>query len=163
MRRRLAIWGLLGTWALHDLEEWFTVAPFVYDRMRRAGVTPPAMRTLEVHERTAIVVMALVVGAATWRGHRTNGESPFFRSAVAGYGLHGFSHLAASVAVGGYSPGVVTAPTLVIPYAAAAWREFGRGETPRHTGRAVRWAPVTVGAALGVSHLVGYLVARRVD
>lgn len=161
MRLTLSIWGLLGTWVVHDAEEWFAVAPFVHRRAMRAGRTV-SIRKIEVHERTAIAVMGVIVAAATWDGHRTGGASPIFRSALAGFGMHGVGHLAMSAVMRGYTPGVATAPTLVIPYAVAAWRELERSGARPATRTSVAWAPAMVAGSLGISHLVGYLVAARV-
>lgn len=162
MKTKAMIWGLLGVWILHDAEEWLTFAQFAHENSTVVGDCAPSVRRLEVHQRTAISTMGVMVAALTWHGHRTNGASPAFQSAVAGFGLHGVGHLAMSAVIGGYTPGVATSPTLVIPYAAAAWRALGtkgvRGRTTTTVGR----APAMVAGALAVAHLTGWLAARHI-
>ncbi|GAB3708683.1 HXXEE domain-containing protein [Mariniluteicoccus flavus] len=131
-------WGaaaLLPAWAVHDAEEWIAI---------------PTR-----HQRVAIVVMGGLVGVAAVDGARTGGRSRLFRVAVEAYGLHGLGHLAASAATGGYTPGVITTPLTVLPYAWWARKRFGGP-----TGRDRLLAAALIPAALGVAHGVAALIER---
>lgn len=99
--------GLFVAWAAHDAEEWFMIGPWA----REHGL--PVSDGLA---RTAIGVMGVVVGAAAVDGVRTGGRSATYQAALLAYGLHGFTHVAVSLAVRGYSPGVATVPVAVLPF-----------------------------------------------
>lgn len=93
--------------------------------------------------------MGLIVLAASARGAQTGGRSPFFQSALFGFGAHGFGHLALTALHRGYTPGVATAPTVVIPYSLWAWRELGRAGVRRDGSRACGGADDPGGAGGG--------------
>ncbi|GAA3851452.1 HXXEE domain-containing protein [Streptomyces sedi] len=127
-------WGLLAAFAVHDLEELATMPGWAAAQVERLRARHPdvpeqvwsALRVTPAHTATAIGLMGLVVGAAAAEGARTGGRSPFFQTVVAGFGLHAASHVAQSAALRRYTPGVVTAPLIVAPYAAWAWRASRR-------------------------------------
>lgn len=114
--------GLFGSWVIHDLEELATMAATsrkVLSRLPGWVPVPPELRRdglPQAQVNLAIGLMGVAVAAAAVSGVRSGGRSWLFRSALVGYGLHGFGHLAAATALRGYSTGVVTAPTVVIPY-----------------------------------------------
>ncbi|MER7079561.1 Protein of unknown function with HXXEE motif-containing protein [Saccharopolyspora kobensis] len=155
--RRSVTLGLFLAWLANDAEEWFTMAPWTQANPDR---TPPWMREpmSQEHARTAISLMGLVVLAASVRGARTGGRSPFFQSALFGFGAHGVGHLAATALHGGYTPGVATAPTVVIPYSLWAWRELGRAGVRRDDSRSwlsgVLMIPVSLAAVHGAARLI---------
>ncbi len=114
--------GLFATWALSDVEELCTmrrssreVLPRlpeffpIPDELRRAGIS-------RQHLLTGMAVMASVMGAAAADGVRSGGRSPVFRGVLLAFGLHGFGHLAMAGAARQYVSGLLTAPTIVIPY-----------------------------------------------
>lgn len=72
----------------------------------------------------AIGLMGGVMAAASADGARTGGRSPFFRTVLVGFGLHGVVHMAQALAYRGYTPGVATAPTVVVPYSLWAVRRL---------------------------------------
>ncbi|OKI07193.1 hypothetical protein A6A06_36460 [Streptomyces sp. CB02923] len=163
--------GLLAAWALHDAEEvafgprWIR-ARLPELRKRFPGAPERLWKALEgVDQReftVAVGAMAVIVAAASAQGHRTGGRSAFFQGAVDGFGLHGLVHLAQAAAVRGYTPGSVTSPLIVVPY--ALW---ARGRL-RHAGR-LRPADVrgtvsglaVAGAATALSHFVARRLLRR--
>lgn len=101
--------------------------------------------------------MGLIVLAASARGAQTGGRSPFFQSALFGFGAHGFGHLALTALHRGYTPGVATAPTVVIPYSLWAWRELGRAGVRRDGSRACGGGlmiPVALAAVHGAARLI---------
>jgi hypothetical protein len=129
---------LFAAWALHDAEELATMAGWV-DRARpRLEKNLPwiparvwdRMSVSQEHATAAIGVMACVIGTAAARGAQTNGRSPFFQAVLAGFGLHAVPHVASAVLTRGYTPGVITAPTVVAPFALWAWRRLRREGVP---------------------------------
>ncbi|WP_320779716.1 HXXEE domain-containing protein [Streptomyces sp. CRN 30] len=128
-------WGLLAAFAVHDLEELATMPAWAatqVDRLRDSFPKVPervwsAMSVSPGHTATAIGLMGLVVGAASADGARTGGQSPFFQTVLAGFGLHAVTHVAQSAVLRRYTPGVITAPLVVAPFSLWAWRELRRG------------------------------------
>ncbi|MGW5311287.1 HXXEE domain-containing protein [Nocardia thailandica] len=165
MRTTTVAWGLLVAWLANDTEEWFTMAPWsrrVAADPDRAAAGPVWLRrpVSDEHAHTAIALMGGLVTAAAAAGAATGGRSRFFQAALVGFGAHGFGHLALSAAHRGYTPGVATAPTVVIPYALWAWRELGRAGV-RHAD-AGTWlgAAALVPASLALTHLAAERLTR---
>ena len=50
-----------------------------------------------------------------------NGHSAFYQVALAAFGAHALLHLGQSALVRGYTPGVLTAPVIVLPFSLWAW------------------------------------------
>ncbi|WP_405758501.1 HXXEE domain-containing protein [Streptomyces sp. NBC_01420] len=161
-------WGLLAAWAANDLEEIATMAgwlrtarpklkdrlPWVPDRVwERADLTQREVNT-------AIGIMGVLVAAAAADGARTGGRSAFFRTTLAGFGLHGVVHLAQSAAYGGYTPGVATSPTVVVPYSLWALRRLRAAGIPvggaRATAAGLAFLPVAVAGV----HAAARVLAR---
>ncbi|MFD7866102.1 HXXEE domain-containing protein [Streptomyces sp. NPDC057682] len=125
-------WGLLAAWAANDLEEIVTTTGWLRSarpklRKRLPAVPERVWRRTDLTQRevgTAIGLMGCLIAAAAADGARTGGRSPFFRSVLIGFGVHGAVHVAQSAAYGGYTPGVVTAPTVVVPYSLWALRRL---------------------------------------
>ncbi|MEV6110640.1 HXXEE domain-containing protein [Streptomyces sp. NPDC051940] len=137
-------WGLLAAWILNDAEELATMARFGGLPQRRVN--------------TAIGLMGVLVAAAAADGARTGGRSAFFRTSVAGFGLHGFTHLASAAVLRRYTPGLATAPTVVIPYAwwaARRLRAAGMPLTRAHAARGVGLLLASLGAVHAVAARVG--------
>lgn len=78
----------------------------------------------------AVGLVGVLVAAASWSGVRSGGRSRFFQTLLAGFGWHGVVHVASSVLHRGYTPGVVTALLVVIPYSWWAWRRLATAEVP---------------------------------
>ena len=165
--RKAATWGLFLAWLANDIEEWFTMSRWSKknaENHRGRGLPGPAWLGQEmtpIQSRTAISMMGLLILAASARGARTGGESPFFQSALVGFGAHGVGHLALSAAYRGYTPGVLTAPAVVIPYSWWAWRELGRAGVPRNTARAWLGSAVLLPASLVTAHYLAHLLTDR--
>ncbi|MFF9348515.1 HXXEE domain-containing protein [Streptomyces sp. NPDC014734] len=125
-------WGLLAAWAANDLEELATMAGWARSarpelRKRLPRVPERVWARMELSQRevaVAIGLVGVVMAAASADGARTGGRSPFFRTVLVGFGAHGVVHLAQSLAYRGYTPGVVTAPTVVVPYSVWAVRRL---------------------------------------
>ncbi len=87
------------------------------------------------------------MGAA---GARTNGHSPFYQAVLTGFGAHVVvPHLASAVVTGGYTPGLLTAPTLVAPFSWWAWRKLRAAdvEKAKIPSGALALVPASIGAA----------------
>lgn len=157
---RKVTWGLLLAWTVHDAEEGFTMARWSQRNARRAGGRLPAFGPFRTglspaHVRTAISAMGVIVAAASADGARSGGRSRLFQAGLMGFGLHAFGHLAASAGLRGYTPGVVTAPVIVLPFSLWAWRELGAAGVRRDTGATIRDAAVVIPASLAAAHLAG--------
>lgn len=148
---KAATLGLFGAWLVHDLEELATMPKW-------AGVS-------REHAAVAIGLMGGVVAAASVAGAVTDGKSRFYQSALAGFGLHGWVHLAASVATRGYAPGVVTSPLVVLPFSAWARKRLrSAGIEPEVSWAGLALVPVLLGAVHGTAVLVTRgTKARRVS
>jgi hypothetical protein len=168
--RKAVTYGLFAAWALHDLEEIVGTAYWserVVPKLRRRHPWIPdrAWSTISVDRvgmAKAVSLMAVAVAAATIEGERTGGRSRLFQAAVAGFGLHGLSHLAGSALARDYTPGVLTAPVLIIPYAVWARRALGRAGVWRpmsHTDAAV--SLLVVGALVGAAQGGAKLLSHR--
>lgn len=165
--------GLFWAWAANDLEELVTMGP--WSRSHAPGLMAELAGRLpgqvprwlgegmsERHVRVSISVMGCLMLALAERGRATGGRSRLYQAGLLGFGVHGFTHLANSVLWRGYTPGVATAPTVVIPFSAWALRELVRHGVLRCDARTVTTAlvglPVTI---LGIHGLTGYFVDRR--
>ncbi|OQS14780.1 hypothetical protein B0T36_11915 [Nocardia donostiensis] len=160
--------GLFGAWLVNDAEEWFTMGPWSRNRAEGGAKpgwlpVPPWLRrgVSDEHAHIAIGLVGVVMAAAAADGVRTDGRSPFFQSVVTAFGLHGFAHLALSAAARGYTPGVVTAPTVVIPYYWWARRELGRAGIRRDDRGLTVSAVASTAAVLGMAHGAAALLSRR--
>ncbi len=155
--------GLFAAFAVHDAEELLTMpatssralqqlpawAP-VSDEIRERGVS-------QTHANVSIGIMATLVAASTVAGVRTHGRSALFRGALTAFGVHGFTHMASAVATRGYTTGVATSPTVVIPYWLWARRVLRKNGVHLHdaksTAVAISVLPL-VFAVHGVTRLV---------
>lgn len=151
-------WGLLAAWVLHDLEElatlprWSTDAPVTL-----AGQLPaPVLRALPMSRTeaaTAIGLVGAVMTVASARGARTGGQSALFQSALTGFGLHAGTHIAQSVILRRYTPGLITTPLVVIPY--ALWARRQMRDIPKATPSPA--LTVALAAAVPLAHAIARL------
>lgn len=162
--------GLFWAWVANDLEELTTMGPWSRRHgselaSRLAGRLPGgAPRRVsgglsERHVRVSISIMGCLMLALAERGRATGGRSRLYQVGLLGFGAHGFTHLLNSAVWRGYTPGVATAPTVVIPFSAWAVRELARNGVLRLDGRTITTAlvglPVTI---LGIHGLTARLV-----
>ncbi|MFC5826599.1 HXXEE domain-containing protein [Nonomuraea insulae] len=157
-------WGLLAAWAVHDAEELATMARWVRAARPRLeerfpGVPWERLEVSQAHVNVAIGLMGGVMAGAAVAGARTGGRSAVFQAALAGFGAHGVVHLAQAALARGYTPGVVTAPVVVIPYSVWAWRRLRKAGVPARSGQAHLVALPLVLA--GVHALAHAIVKRR--
>lgn len=114
--------GLFVAWAAHDAEEYVTMASSSRDLLARIPEWVPLPADLrergfsQAHVNLSLALTAAAVAGSAMAELRSNGGSPWFRGGALAFGVHGFGHLAASLATRGYTTGVVTAPLIVLPY-----------------------------------------------
>lgn len=160
--------GLFWAWVANDLEELVTMGRWHREHAeamaRRAPVPLPEWASggvSEAHVRVAITLMGGAMYAFAARGAATNGRSRLFQAALLGFGAHGFTHMTNSITWRGYTPGVLTAPTVVIPFSALALRRLAKDgvlSVDRATvGLAAVGAPT---AMFGIHGLTGYMLKR---
>lgn len=101
------------------------------------------------HATVAIGLMGCLFAAASARGARTGGRSRLFQAVLTGFGAHALSHLASATLTRGYTPGVVTAPTVVAPFSWWAWRRLRAAGVPVGSISPVAYAlvPLSIPAA----------------
>src|SRR5215207_8058916 len=163
-RIQLATAGLFVAWMIHDLEELATMSKNSRALMSRlpdwVPVPPPVRRGLTTrYVATGIAAVGVVVAVATVRGTRAQGRSALFQNALLGFGLHGFGHIGMSLLARGYTSGVATAPTVVVPFWLWATRALQRAGVPSRRSLPAAIA-LTAGSIAG-GHLTAYLVTRN--
>lgn len=149
--------GLAASFAANDGEE---LATMVASSRRTLGALPiggrlrdRALRVDQRHVNAAIAMMGALCAAAVCDGIRTRGRGWLYQDFQWAFGLHGIGHIAASLATRGYTTGVATSPTVVLPQLWCAARALRRAGVPR-TARPLR-AAALVGGWLALSHAVG--------
>ena len=154
--------GLFAAWVVHDGEEWVTFEANARRLAARAPGWLPIPADIRADGprpeqiRLGMLIMGVLMGAAAVDGVRTRGRSRVFRAVLNGFGWHGVGHVAASVAVRGYTTGVVTSPTVVIPFWLWATRVL------RAEGVSARRRPTWGTLAAGPAILGAHVVSRRV-
>ena len=98
----------------------------------RLGVAP-------AQAAVAVGLVGTVMAAAAAAGARSGGRSGLYQAVLAGFGWHAVGHLVQAVAMGGYAPGVVTAPVVVAPFSLWAWRRLRTAGVPADLGRSSAW------------------------
>ncbi|MGI5127211.1 HXXEE domain-containing protein [Pseudonocardia sp. CA-107938] len=168
MTRRLprsVTWGLFAAWVLHDAEELVTIPRWIErarPRLRRRFPSVPdaawdRLAPDQTHTAVAIALMGGLVAAAAAAGERTEGRSPFFQAALLGFGAHAVvPHLAGAAVTGGYTPGLGTAPTVVLPFTWWARRQLRKAgvEPAPLPASALLLVPLSIGGAQGAASLI---------
>jgi hypothetical protein len=164
-RVRLATAGLFVAWMIHDLEELATMSEnsrALMSRLPEWIPVPSSVRQRGLSPRyvgTGIAAVGVVVAAATERGIRTRGRSAFYQDALLAFGLHGLGHVGMSLLARGYTSGVATAPTVVVPFWLWATRALHQAGVPNR--RDLPAAIATFAGCLAGGHLTAYLVTRK--
>lgn len=117
---RQLIWLFPVVFILHDLEEVFTMVPWMRlhpELMARLPFAPLVTTTAQVAGAVAfewlLTFVAAYCGVRALRHGRTHW---FFTGLTAALFLNIFTHLGQGILAGGYIPGIWTAPTLLLPY-----------------------------------------------
>lgn len=144
----------------NDTEELLTMAsttPGALQRLPGWVRVPPAMRDVDQHHvRLAVALMGALYGAAVIDGIATAGRGRLYQDVQLAFGAHGFGHLAASALTRGYTSGVFTSPSVVLPQWWWAQRTLRRHQVP-NTSHPVRAALVVGGWLLGAHAIAGHL------
>ncbi|GCE45863.1 uncharacterized protein with HXXEE motif [Thermosporothrix hazakensis] len=114
---RVLVWAFPLVFFLHDFEEILTMERFVKRHEKRlpgplsriAMITTPQMIG-------AVALEFILITLAAYLATSKRQSWGLFHGALALFFLHVFTHIAQVVAFRGYSPGVVTAILLVLPY-----------------------------------------------
>lgn len=142
-------WGLLLAWTVHDAEELATMSRF----SRKSPAWLPELD--QAHVTTAIGLMGGLVAAASAAGARTGGRSGLYQTVLVGFGMHAVSHVAQSVVLRRYTPGLVTAPLVVAPFSLLAVRALrDRGIELEQGPGSFAWLPVALGGVHGAAFLL---------
>jgi Protein of unknown function with HXXEE motif len=164
-RLHVATAGLFAAWLAHDLEELATMSGNSRALVRRLPdwvPLPASVRQRGLTQRylaTGVSAVGLVVAAASVRGYRTRGRSVFYQNTVLAFGLHGLGHIGISLLARGYTSGVATAPTVVVPFWLWATQALQRaGVSDR---RSLQAAIALFAGSLAGGHLVAYLVTKN--
>jgi len=104
---------LFWAWLVHDLEEVVTMPATA----RRLGP-----EVTHAQAGVAIGAMGVLVAVAARRGERTGGRDGLYQAVTAGLQAHVLTHVATSAFLRGYSTGVVTAVTVLLPQTISARR-----------------------------------------
>ncbi|HKQ04120.1 MAG TPA: HXXEE domain-containing protein [Blastocatellia bacterium] len=131
-------WVLPAAFVLHDAEELATMPAWVASHRSQietllsavgAGDAAAALPTTFARAGVAIgcmMIVFVVITAGVW----SRPASPVWRVAYGGllgaFFLHAFTHMAQSVAFGGYTPGVVSAVVIVVPASVFVYRKLTR-------------------------------------
>lgn len=131
-------WVLPAAFVLHDAEELATMPAWVVLHRSQieallaaisAGDAGAALPTTFARAGVAIGCMLTIFVVAT-TGVWSRPASPVWRAVYGGllgaFFLHAFTHVAQSVALGGYTPGVVTAVLVVAPASVFVYRRLAR-------------------------------------
>ena len=119
MSDRAARWGLLAVLLLHNLEEALTVGAYL-ERSQSAVSQVPHLRNLAAQVTPASVGWALLaVSVAAAVTVALGARWPRLPKLLAWVMLVNVvvPHVPAAIALGGYSPGVLTAVLVNLPYA----------------------------------------------
>ncbi len=136
---------------------WTQRAADAFDRQGLAVYARIVRRSRE-EIWTAIGLVGIPFALAAADGARTGGRSALYQGALLGYGLHAITHIGASVARRGYTPGVATTPLLVAGFSLAAAGELLRQRVPFHPAAGA--VTILLGAWVPVSHAVARRAAR---
>ena len=160
-----ATWGLLGAWALHDLEEGVAFPAWTAaraDALERSGM-PRAARVLRrtpAEGWLAIGLMAVPFAVAAARGARSGGADAVYRGVLDAYGAHAISHVGASAVTRSYTPGVITAVPLVAGFWTLARAELRRAEVPAPTRLVALAAALAIAAWTPACHAIARRLLR---
>lgn len=121
----VVLWLLPVSWLVHDLEEIATIETWsrYWERVGlddASGVRRRLVGTIASTRRRFTIAVAIVgsvvVGATVASVVDPDGIGlVVYATILGGYFLHAFVHLAQSIVLRGYTPGLVTALVLVVP------------------------------------------------
>jgi hypothetical protein len=87
------------------------------------------------------------------------GRSAFYQNALLGFGLHSLGHIGVSQLTHGYTSGVATSPTIVVPFWLWATQVLDQGGVPNR--RSVPAAIALAAASVASGHLAASLLTKN--
>jgi hypothetical protein len=132
------------------LPDWVPIP----DDVRRDGLS-------QAHVNLGISLMGVYVTSLSVLGVRSRGHSPLFRGGLLAFGLHGFGHIGVTAALRRYTTGVLTSPTIVIPYWLWARRALAREGLYDRDG-SVPWAAASL-LLIPVVHVVTRFLLKALE
>ena len=143
---RVVRWIWLGPVAflVHDAEEIVTIVPWLHaHRAQLPALARPlvGLDTRQVALAVAVLFAAnmLAAGHGAWAVRRGRVPLPFL-VVTGAFVANALTHLLQALYFGGYTPGVVTAMSVSLPYGFAAGRALRRAGVA--SAAALRWAVV---------------------
>lgn len=164
-RLHVATAGLFAAWLAHDLEELATMSGNSRTLARRLPEwvpIPASVRQRGLTQRyvaTGVTTVGALVAAAGARGYCTRGRSALYQNVLLAFGVHGLGHLGASLLARGYTSGVATAPTVVVPFWLWATRALQQAGVPNR--RRLPAAIALFVASLVGGHLAAHFVTKN--
>jgi len=134
------MWLLPVAFVIHDAEEFVTWKAWLAEHgatvaqwlQRSFGADPvaglQAMSDAAVLRAMCVIFALLFVATAAFSAWPRPATRLIYLVVLGGFFLHGFVHLAQAIAVGGYTPGVVTALLVVIPCSILIYRGMSARE-----------------------------------
>lgn len=114
------IWLFPVVFILHDMEEVFTMVPWMEQHsefMERLPFAPVITTTAQVAGAVAFEwLLTFVAAYCGVRALRRGTTHWFFMGLTAALLLNVFTHLGQGILAGGYIPGLWTAPAILLPY-----------------------------------------------
>jgi hypothetical protein len=156
------IWAAPVVFLIHDAEEITTVAPWLQaHRALLPAIVQPLTRVTTAQFALAVGVLFVAVCLAAAHGAsraRHGARSVPFLLTSGALVANGLTHVMQAIFVGGYTPGVVTAVLLVIPYGVVLGRAM---EASMLASRRTWLGAIAAGAIIQVPIVVGLLLAVR--
>jgi len=168
LRRSVALSFPLA-FALHDLEELLCAQPWnerPSTRARARSLPLPvavadALPVTSGEMAVAVGIVASGVAAITASSVRNlDGDLRPLKAALAAFSAHSISHVGASIAFRGYTPGVATVPLVIVPYSLWAWPRVWRAGLVRPRREVAR--ALATGAVLAMPLTLGAQVLAHV-
>jgi hypothetical protein len=160
------IWLFLAAFILHDFEEIIVVEPWIKKNYQHLlDAAPPAFkRTVEsFYDITsgqfavAVLIEFIVFIPTTWFAAETDHNLLFLAFNVVLF-LHVFTHLGQSLILKKYTPGVVTALVITLPYSLYLfYRLFQAGSADWQT----LWISLPIGVVLLPIVLQGHKIGKK--
>ena len=134
----LATGGLFFSWLAHDLEELATMPGWTHPLFDKLPFLPEDIRRHGCSREQVYLGIGLmgVRHGCCFHGRLPHPRTlPRLPAALYGYGMHTFSHLASAALARRYTPGVLTALPVVLPFWIFAKRTLrAHGVEVRPTG-----------------------------
>jgi len=175
-RLTLATYGFFLIWFCLSLEQHF--APEHWTDKADANPTYRQIQWAAVRSRqlsrdpdeasdfarllSAWILSAILPGVVAWRGGRTKGRSFIYQVGLSSFGTHGVKILLRSLVFRAYTPGLLVAPMVMLPFSIWSWMVLLEEGVTDRSGLidAVLWA-FAIDSTVILVLKSGFLVYRR--